>query len=92
MIMEKNFIQDEQKDIALLKEAMERTENYDEMAKWLSAAWQRKYGSEFRGNINLSYDLADETFTLRCGDKMLVFDEDELSLIPKQLTFLRRTK
>ena len=90
--MEKNFIQDEQKDIALLKEAMDRTDNYDEMAKWISAVWQRKYGSEFRGNIGLSYDIADETFTLKCGDKMLIFEEDELSSIPKQLTFLRRTK
>ncbi|MBU2522688.1 MAG: hypothetical protein KKE23_00150 [Nanoarchaeota archaeon] len=89
---EEVFKRDEQTDIALLEEAMERSENYDEMAKWLSSVWQRKYGSEFRGNIVLSYDVAEETFTLRCGDKMLLFDEDELSSIPKQLTFLRRTK
>ena len=90
--MEKNFMGDEQKDIALLKEAMEKTENYDEMAKWITTVWQRKYGSEFRGNIELSYDIADETFTLRCGGKMMVFEEDELSTIPKQLTFMRRSK
>jgi len=90
--MEKDFIKDEQTDMALLKEAMERTETYDKLAKWLSSVWQKKYGAEFRGNLNLSHDLVDETFTLRCGDKIMMFDEDELSSIPKQLTFLRRTK
>lgn len=90
--MEKNFTQDEKKDVELLKEAMERTANYDEMARWLTTVWQRKYGSEFRGNLVLSYDIADETFTLRCGDRMMLFDEDELSTIPKQLTFMRRSR
>ena len=90
--MEKNFNEDEKKDAALLKEAMEKTENYDEMARWLTTVWQRKYGSEFRNNMSLSYDIADETFTLRCGDRMMVFEEDELSSIPKQLMFMRRSK
>lgn len=90
--MEKNFAADEKKDVELLKEAIERTENYDEMARWLTTVWQRKYGSEFRNNIAISYDIADETFTLKCGDRMMVFEEDELSSIPKQLTFMRRSK
>ena len=89
---EENFIEDERNDVALLKEAMERMGTYDEMAKWISSVWKKKYSSEFRGNINLSYDIADETFILKYGDKTLIFEEDDLSSIPKQLTFLRRTK
>ena len=89
---EEDFIEDERKDVELLKEAMERMGTYDEMAKWISSIWKKKYSSEFRGNINLSYDIADETFILKCGDKTLVFEEDDLLSIPKQLTFLRRTQ
>ena len=90
--MEKDFAKDEQDDVALLKEAIERTDTYDEMAKWLSSVWQRKYASEFRGDIRLLYDLVGEKFTLKCGDKVMMFDEDEVENIPKQLTFLRRSK
>lgn len=90
--MEKDFAKDENDDMALLREAMKRTDTYDEMAKWLSSAWQRKYASEFRGNMSLSYDLVDEQFTLKCGDKVMMFDEDDIENIPKQLTFLRRSK
>jgi len=88
--MEKNLNHDEKNDIELMKEAMQRTDTYDEMARWLTTVWQRKYGSEFRGNVSLTYDLADETFTLRCGDNIKFFEESELDLIPKQLKFFRK--
>jgi len=85
------FKQDEKKDSALIKEALGRTADYDEMSQWLTSIWQKKYGSEFRGILSLTYDLTDETFTLKCGDQAKVLELEELEFIPKHLAFFRRT-
>ena len=90
--MQTNFIQDEKKDAALVREAMEKTDTYAEMASWLTSVWQRKYGADFRNMISLSYDLTEETLTLRCGNNVKTYEENELDMIAKDLTFFRRSQ
>ena len=90
--METNFAEEERKDAALVNEALAKTETYDEMAAWLTSVWQRKYSSEFRNVISLSYDLTEEIFTLKCGNNMKTYEESELDMIAKDLTFFRRSQ
>ena len=85
-----NFDEEEKKDIAIVNEALEKTDTYQEMAKWLTKVWQRKYATEFRNIISLTYDLTEETLTLKCGDNVKTYDENEIGMIAKDLTFFRK--
>lgn len=88
--LSKNLIADEKKDAALIKEALEKTDKYDEMARWLTSVWMKKYGAEFRNVMSLEYNLTEETFTLRCGNNVKEYEENELGLISKDIMFFRK--
>ena len=90
--MEKNYDEDERKDLELIKEALSKYPTYQEAMKWLSNHLSTRYGSEFSGTISISYNLLDNNFVLRCGHNTKEFEENELEDIPAQIKFFRKTK
>jgi len=90
--MEKDFEGDEKIDVALVKEALEKNATYAEAAKWLTSHLVTKYGPEFGGTISVEYDLVESKFTLKCGEEIRVFEEDQLGELPSQIRFLRKMR
>ncbi len=88
--MDSNLLEDMKKDEALIKEALEKYDSYAEMSKWISKIWKKKYFPEFRGTIELSYDLVENKFILKCGDNTKTYEEHELNMIPEDLMFFRK--
>jgi len=81
--------EDMQKDIALLEEAKAKGES-KAIAARLSQIFGKKYSSEFRGTFNVSYDVAENAFIMKCGEEEQKFNEADIDLIPEQLKLMRR--
>jgi|GEM_PF-4633642 len=86
-----DFEQDEEKDRALIKEALGRCKSYEEASKWLSSVWKRKYSSEFGGVIELKYSIANNSFTLTVGKEQRIIEAADLGEIPAQIKFFRKS-
>ena len=90
--MEKDFDADEKRDEELIKEALEKHPDYAGACKWLTAHWTTKYGPEFGGIIRLEYEIVGDKFILTCGEQKRDFPEDELSIVPSQIKFFRKSR
>ncbi len=91
-MVEINYEEDKMRDEALIKEALDKNSTYADAAKWLTERWTTRYGSDFGGVISLEYDIVDNKFTLKCGDEIRVFEEEELGEMPAHIQFLRKTR
>jgi hypothetical protein len=93
MMMDKEKLrqldEDMQKDVALLEEAKAKIDN-KLIAARLSQMFGKKYSSEFRGYLEISYDVAEDAFILKCDKEEHKFQESEIDLIPEQLKFFRK--
>ena len=85
----KQLDEDLQKDKLLLEEAKAKVEN-ELIAARISDLFSKKYSSEFRGCLEILYDVAENAFTLKCNDQEQKFDASELDLIPEQIKFFRK--
>jgi len=81
--------EDMQKDKLLLEEAKAKIDS-KLIAARLSQMFGKKYSSEFRGTLNISYDVAENTFIMKCGEEEQKFNESELDMIPEQLKLMRK--
>lgn len=92
MAEEKNFDEDEKKDMAIVKELMKKSSDYKDMARRFTEYFSKKYGAEFGGNVVFEYDITGNVMIMTCYDQERIFEvEDELLEIPSQLKFLRKT-
>ena len=92
---EKDFDSDEIKDKEIIKELLQKSSDYNDFAKKLTAYFSKKYGAEFRGNVLFNYDSAENALTMTCYDQDRIFElcsnAEEAFDIPTQLKFLRKT-
>lgn len=91
---ERDFESDEKKDLAAIKEFLEKSKDYTEFATRLTQYFSKKYGPEFGGNVLFTYDVAENALTMTCYDQDRIFelcDKDEIFSIAEHLKFLRKT-